>query len=87
MLVPVSDTRLGGMFDALWRRRHVCGACGGRLVEATTHEPGVLWVGCSDRTHEGFERVRGWYERWKAGESVPGEVAEGLRKLDEKRSK
>ena len=87
MIVPVADTRRGAAFNERFQRGHLCAECGGTIVEATCGQPGLLWVGCVNREHRGFERVRGWWERWKAGEWVPGEIAEGLRKREERMKK
>ncbi len=87
MIISTAETRRGAAFDQDFQKGHVCGECGGRLVEATCGQPGMLWVGCSNRAHEGFERVRSWYERWRSGEQVPITIAEGLRKLEAKGKK
>jgi len=87
MIVPAKDTRHDGPYDEAWQEKHVCKECGGRLIAATCGQPGVLYVGCSNRGHEGFERIKSWYELWKSGEQVPIEIAEGLEKRERKAKK
>ena len=84
MIIPIAQTKRNAPFDAHFQQGHICGECKGLLVEATCGQEGMLWVGCSNRSHEGFERVRSYWERWKAGEVLPPGITEGLRQREEK---
>ncbi len=84
MIVPIEQTKRGALFDQDFQAGHVCAACGGRVIEATTGAPNVLWVGCSNREHEGFERIRSYYELYKANELMPITIIEGIKKREAK---
>lgn len=84
MIVPVADTRRDAPFDETFQKRHTCAECGGLLVEATCGQAGMLWVGCSNRSHKGFEQVKSYWERWKDGDILPPGITEGLRQREAK---
>ena len=85
MIVPAKDTRHDGPYDETWQGRHVCAECDGLLIAATCGQPGLLYLGCSNRGHSGFKRVKSYYELYQAGETLPLEIIEGLKKSAKKR--
>lgn len=84
MIVPAKDTRRDGPYDEVWQSRRVCAECGGLLIAATCGQPGLLYLGCLDRSHDGFTKVKSYWQRWKDGEPLPIEISEGLRKRGRK---
>lgn len=87
MEVARIETGCGGPYDEQFQDAHRCAECGGRLVAATlAGRPEVVWVGCSDHTHKGFERIRGPVERYMAGEALPIHMQDGIeRRLGRRR--
>ncbi len=78
MKVLVAQTRRGGAYDEAFRRGNRCAVCGSDLVEATCGQPGMLWVGCPDRSHEGFERIKSVMEFYREGTMMGADVVSGI---------
>lgn len=83
-IVSASETRFGQLFDERFQASHRCGVCNGEIIAATTGLPNMLWVGCSNRSHDGFERVRSYYELYRTGEPLPSTIIEGIKKREQK---